>query len=71
MQQRPPPPNQPIKVSLLDLLNSGLIDNIELDGFKGTLIIRIEAIHIELHLSGSDQEAADSRSDHPNGEEEA
>jgi len=68
MQQRPPP-NQTIKASLLDLLNSGLIDNIELDGFKGKIIIRIEAIYIEVELSQSEPVVDDSRSDALNGEE--
>lgn len=63
MQQRPP---QTPKMSLLELLQNGLIENIELDGFKGKLIIRIEAVHIELHLSGS--EPLDEESS-PNGEE--
>lgn len=69
MQQRPPQ-NQPIKVSLLDLLNNGLIDNIELDGFQGKLIIRIEALTIELHLSGREPlDSSDGDSDHMNGQE--
>jgi hypothetical protein len=64
MQQRPPP-NQPIKASLLDLLQSGLVDSIELEGFKGKITIRIEAIHIEVELSQS--EPVESQSS--NGEE--
>lgn len=67
MQQRPPP-NQTIKASLLDLLTSGLIDNIELDGFKGKITIRIEAISIEIELSQSEPVAGDSHSDSLNGE---
>ena len=66
MQQRPPP-NQTIKASLLDLLNSGLIDNIELEGFKGKITIRIEAIYIEVELSQNEPVDGDSSSDGEEG----
>lgn len=62
--QQPPSP-----LTFLEMLRNGLIENIELDGFKGKLIIHIEALTIELHLSGSEPLESDGATNPINGEE--
>ncbi|HSS99914.1 MAG TPA: hypothetical protein VLK33_22925 [Terriglobales bacterium] len=66
MQHRPPQ-NQTVHLSLADLLRG--VESIELDGFNGKLIIHIEAIHIELHLSGSEPQSDGQAVDNLNGHE--
>ena len=62
MQQRPP-----TTINLSDLL--GLIESIDLAGFKGSLIIHVERLTIELHLSGGESPDANSETN-SNGQEE-